>query len=435
VTPRLAALRSALCGAAALSAVACVFVGVREQQREIESLSRVSGHVTTGVPGSHPLVVLLVRSEGESRGLVDHFVVEGGGRWSFVVSPGTYSLGAFEDANENLSYDPGERALRPLSGPRFALSSGQLVKDVDLVIPDEGADVAGPIDVAELQARTPRDQFQLSLGRLSVEGEVVSLDDPRFDPQNGKLGLWRPLDFVVDVGPGIYFVDEHAPDRVPILFVHGIDGTPRQFETLIERLDRERFEPWLYYYPSGGHLDRVSDHLNEMVVALAVRHRVERLCVVAHSMGGLVARSFILKHAAGNDRPAVLLFVSISTPWEGHAAAQEGVEHAPAVVYSWRDVAPGSAFLDALFFEDPGVRSTRRRLPGSVPHHLLFGYRRNGSWPGPSGDGVVTESSQLRAEAQEEAAGLRGFDEDHTSILQSQGVSAYLGAVLGDALR
>jgi pimeloyl-ACP methyl ester carboxylesterase len=419
----------------ALAAIGCVFLGVREQQQEIEALARLGGLVSTVQPSAHPLVVLLVRSEGESQSLFDHFVVEGGARWAFVVSPGVYSLGAFEDANENLAYDPGERALRPQAGPRFVLASGQHLDGVELRIPDESADVAGPIDIAALQARTAHEQLGLSLGQLSVEGEVVSLDDPRFDPANGTLGLWRPLDFVLDVGPGIYFVEEHAPGKVPVLFVHGIDGTPRQFGPLVERLDRDRFQAWLYYYPSGGHLDGVSDHLRELVAELAVRHRVDRLCVVAHSMGGLVARSFILKHAASGARPPVILFASISTPWEGHAAAQKGVEHAPVVVYSWRDVAPGSEFLDALFFEDPGARTTRRRLPGSLPYHLLFGHRRDGSWPGPSGDGVVTEASQLRAEAQEEAVGLRGFDEDHTSILASDRVSAYLDEALDRALR
>ena len=436
VTPKLPAwLRGVLGGAAALAAIGCVFLEVREQQKEMEAFSRLGGRVSTEQPSSHPLVVLLVRNEGESRSLADHFVVEGSGRWAFVVSPGTYSLGAFEDANENLAYDPGERALRPLAGPRFVLASRQSEDGVELVIPDEGADVEGPIDIGALQARTTHDQLRLSLGQLSVEGEVVSLDDPRFDAENGKLGLWRPLDFVLDVGPGIYFVEEYAAGKLPVLFVHGIDGTPRQFEPLVEHLDRDRFQPWLYYYPSGGRLDRVSDHLRELVVELAVRYRVDQLCVVAHSMGGLVARSFILKHAASDVRPSVILFASISTPWEGNAAAQKGVEHAPAVVYSWRDVAPGSEFLDALFFEDPGVRSARRRLPESIPYHLLFSYRRNGTWPGPSGDGVVTEASQLRAEAQEEAVGLRGFDEDHTSILRSDRVSGYLSEALARALR
>jgi hypothetical protein len=46
----------------------------------------------------------------------------------------------------------------------------------------------------------------------------------------------------------------------------------------------------------------------------------------------------------------------------------------------------------------------------------------------------VAVSSELRPEAQDEARSLRGFDEDHTSILRSAEVAAYLNGILA-ALR
>jgi hypothetical protein len=61
-----------------------------------------------------------------------------------------------------------------------------------------------------------------------------------------------------------------------------------------------------------------------------------------------------------------------------------------------------------------------------MSYHLLFGFR--GSGPN---DGIVALSSQLRQEAQEEARTERGFDETHTSILQSAAVADYLNEVLG----
>ena len=36
-----------------------------------------------------------------------------------------------------------------------------------------------------------------------------------------------------------------------------------------------------------------------------------------------------------------------------------------------------------------------------------------------SGDGVIPLESQLRLEAQRQAVNIRGFNEDHTSVLQS----------------
>src|SRR5690606_40846772 len=92
---------------------------------------------------------------------------------------------------------------------------------------------------------------------------------------------------------------------------------------------------WLYLYPSGVYLDLIADHLSQTVMKLQVRYDVERLVVVAHSMGGLVARGFVLRHAKSSALD-VPLFVTISTPWAGHAAAGLGVKHSPVVLDVWR---------------------------------------------------------------------------------------------------
>lgn len=419
-----------LCAGIALFATGCVLFEAHRQQQQIEQMVRLSGSVRTQEPDTHPLVVVLVRFDGKEATIFDHFVVEGAGRWYFLVTPGSYALGAFQDVNEDLIYHD-EPALSATKGPRYELRPGERVTDIELVIPEEGrAQTEGPVDIAELQARTIPDQQRASMGLLEVTGQVVDLDDPRFDPKNAKLGLWKPLDFVFDVGPGIYFLEEYDQSKTPVLFVHGIDGSPRNFEALVKGVDRDRIQPWFYFYPSGAYLGNVSDHLSGLVSRLRVRYRFNELFVVAHSMGGLVARSFILKHYQLIQDGSVTRFISISTPWGGHAAAAAGVKRSPVVVYSWRDVAPGSAFLDSIFFEDQETARIRRRLPEQVSYHLLFGYRRNRVLPGASGDGVISESSMLRLLAQEEAETVRGFDYNHTEILRSPEVSALVNEIL-----
>lgn len=69
-------------------------------------------------------------------------------------------------------------------------------------------------------------------------------------------------------------------------------------------------------------------------------------------------------------------------------------------------------------------------LPGGVPHSLIFGYKQDSFLGSDSGDGVIKLSSQLRSEAQEQASLVRGFDEDHTSILVNKSVSALLNQIL-----
>ncbi len=303
--------------------------------------------------------------------------------------------------------------------------------------PDGRTPVEGTADTANLLARMAINQERFSLGRLEALGRVADLADARFDRENGSRGLWRPLDFLFDVGPGTYFLEACDPARTPVLFVHGITGGPRDFEAILAGLDRTRFEPWLYYYPSGAPLDYVSDHLAQQVAKLGLRCRFDELFVVAHSMGGLVARSFILKQRAGRARGDVTLFVSVATPWSGQAAARfarlvpAGLDLPP----SFRDVAPGSAFIEGLFFEDPGTRRGRRRLPPEVSYHLVYGFRRAESSLGPSADGVVQLSSGARLEAQEEARSQRAFDYGHAEILRSPELVAHLGALLARAAR
>jgi pimeloyl-ACP methyl ester carboxylesterase len=206
-------------------------------------------------------------------------------------------------------------------------------------------------------------------------------------------------------------------------------GTPLDFAPLIDRLDRTRFQPWVFYYPSGARLESLAAVLTQLFVRLRVQYGFDRAAVVAHSMGGLVTRGFLLQDYETHAADVVRTYVTISSPLGGMASAGKGVEMSPIVVRSWYGLAPGSEYLDGLFYEDPAGKTKRRSLPKSMSYHLLFGFR--GSGPD---DGIVALSSQLRQEAQEEARTERGFDETHTSILQSAAVADYLNGVLA-ALR
>jgi pimeloyl-ACP methyl ester carboxylesterase len=409
---------------AALLAVGCVFAQVREQQKRIGAVSRLRGTVSTEL-----------RMEDEEPIIFDHFVLRRAGRWQFLATPGTYGLAAFEDVNGNLHYEPGESVRRAIGAPTYDLAPGEEVEGIEIVIPTGGrAPVEGPVDIAALQARNHLEQMRYSIGLLTLAGEIAELGDPRFAPEMARMGLWKPYDFLFDVGPGIYFLEPYDSDKVPVLFVHGISGSPREFAALSEQLDRERFQPWFYYYPSGAPLDGISEHLSNLVVSLRVRNDCDRLAVVAHSMGGLVSRSFILKHQAATGDDAIKVFVSISTPWNGHAAAEKGVKRAPVVVRSWVDIAPDSDFINGIFYEDPAQRTKPRLLPDHLSYYLLFGFRRNRRVPGVSGDTVVTVASQLRLEAQREADSIYGLDYDHTAILDSPEAATLLNEMLLEAL-
>jgi len=424
----------------ALLTSGCMFQTVREQQAKAAALCTLSGTVRTELPSPSPLIVGLLRQRGgdgtavEHFHLVDHFVVDGGDRWFFRVSPGTYGLAAFADRNADLIYQPGEPFLRVDPERLLVCASGEELRDIALVIPEEGRPrVAGDIDLTALQARTVHDQLAASMGLLTAIGTITTLEDPRFRVENAVSGMWAPFDFVFNFRPGVYFLQAYDPTKIPVLFIHGIQGTPISFRFLIEHLDADTFQPWVAYYPSGASLSICAEYLSQTMDKLRLRYGVKRVVVVSHSMGGLVARGFILRYLEAAQHSEIPLFVTLATPWGGHKSAELGVRYAPAVVRSWYDMAPDSRYLRDLFYQDPDIMQRRRTLPRSVAHHLLFAFNRNSASFGASDDRVVTVASQLRAEAQQDASHLYGFDLTHTSILEAPEVAQVLNEILASA--
>lgn len=186
-------------------------------------------------------------------------------------------------------------------------------------------------------------------------------------------------------------------------------------------MDRDRFQPWFFNYPSGLDLEFVGDALNGAIQWLHDRYRFDCFFVTAHSMGGLVARYAILQNVYEDGRDYICLLVTISTPWGSHQAATQGVKYAPAVVPRWRNMVPGSAFISDLY---------RRPLPAEVPHYLLFSYSGRSGIMEANNDGAVTLESQLDYRVQHQVEGLYGFDENHVAVLFSDDRVERFNAVL-----
>jgi pimeloyl-ACP methyl ester carboxylesterase len=418
----------------------CALLGVEKQRKRAEILGRIRGSARVEPADDDSIVVVLGRAAGDGSeidaetgrpagNIIDHYRLTKDGTFVFLVSPGTFRLAAFADQNSNLTYDVGEPAL--VDQPLFEIGPGETLDRIELVIPREST-LDQRYDIIALQARTPNDQENFSLGRFTVKGDVVDLHDPKFGSASGEMGLWRFTDFLFEVGPGVYFLEEFDPKKIPVLFVHGMSGYPQEFSTLIGNLDRKRFQPWFYFYPSGFRLEGIARHLTSVIAELQIQHGFDELAVVAHSMGGLVSRDFILQHFQKTGRRFVRLFVAISSPWGGSAFAA-GVESAPAglVIYSWLDMNPESDFLKSLFYFPPDYRRSRP-LPDHVPFHMLFGYRRNERSMGPSGDGTLTLKSEARIEAVEEARSILPLDYGHREILESSEASTRLNTILSE---
>ena len=418
---------------------------VARQHERLGRIAVIEGSVRAEGGSDVPLIVVLARQEGgdaeapTSWRLVDYVVRERPGPFWFRVREGRYRVGAYQDLDGDLRFDAGEPAVRLLDQPVLEVASGETSMSRELVIragPGPGPAVATPFDVAEAVDQGAARANVATLRALVVRGEVSALDAPRFAPELGARGLWAPADFLQGARPGVYFLEPYRGDRIPVLFIHGIGSTPAVFAPLVAALDRERFQPWVFFYPSGLPLRDLGKALASLIAELQLREGFTRLAVVGYSMGGLVARSFVLEWEGLSDRPLVPLFVSIATPFGGEpraAGAAEGGSGLPpgtALPLCFQDLAPSSAFLRELFFVSDGVA---RPLPAGTRHHLIFAFRRKPGRTGASGDGIVELSSQLRPEAQQQAASLFGVDANHVGVLSDPATAARVNALLAAA--
>jgi len=189
-----------------------------------------------------------------------------------------------------------------------------------------------------------------------------------------------------------------------VVFVHGMSGHPREFETLIKCLDGHPFQPWVAQYASGWALEPIARGLSYRLNNLQRQHGFEKLYLVAHSMGGLVSRRMLREHLETNPKPYITKFVTIVSPLGGMPSADMGVKMAPAVVPSWRDIGPKSEYVKHLY---------DKALPSEVEYSLFFAFNDD-----DASDGVVELASQLRKEARHEAAYFQAFQNTHTGVLK-----------------
>jgi pimeloyl-ACP methyl ester carboxylesterase len=389
--PWLTALTLAGCGAA---------MRVREDAAAQRNLHRLEGTVTADAWGGAPIVVTLLRTSDPRTGALevyDYTVVDRpGARFSFLIDPPRrLRLAAFEDRDGDLTYDDGEPLAVHDELRELVITGGGAHAALGLVL----GPAARRADVLTDAAPPTAQSRSLHLG------EIVPLDDPRFDPESGALGLYEPLAFMRTLGAGVFVLEPYDPSRTPVLFVHGISGSPREFAELIHDLDRSRYQVWLAHYPSGFELPLIADRVDRALDELLLRHHPRAVCVVAHSMGGLVMRDALARHATGEAQVRVPLLVTLASPMSGHPAAALGVALSPIILPVWYSLDPRSEFITRLY---------DRPLSPETRLALLFAY---GSADAAS-DGIVPLTSQLRSEAEAEAAAVRGFPTSHAGILR-----------------
>ena len=204
------------------------------------------------------------------------------------------------------------------------------IKQTLVRTPNVQAGVGGP--VVGVRAVTPREAFTPLTGTaaavtptLEFKGANVtlSLHRPLKEPRARVNGTVRPLaaDFsapisyykppgnVLLVGlrgmfrgdnmmdkTGLYFLQPYDPERIPIVFVHGLLSTPFTWVNTINGLQadpeiRKRYQFWVFGYPTGNPIAYSALRLREELAKVDQVYPHHRPYVlVGHSMGGIISR-------------------------------------------------------------------------------------------------------------------------------------------------
>jgi pimeloyl-ACP methyl ester carboxylesterase len=242
---------------------------------------------------------------------------------------------------------------------------------------------------------------------------------------------------------GLYFLQPYDPDRIPLIFVHGLFSTPWTWAQTINGLQadpeiRKHYQFWVFAYPTGYPI---------LYSALRLRQELDRVdqvypnhkpyVMVGHSMGGMLTHdqvvtvtpamwekalgetarsifkenrsdSLIVRATTFHANPRIKRVVFICTPHRGSNMASGGLGkfaisliNLPGQLTSIMKDALSSGELLQLTGSSKrlpnsvwGLKPSNPALPVindapiSVPYHSLIGDRGKGDSPN-STDGVV----------------------------------------------
>lgn len=396
-------------------AAGCSLIKLKKEVNQALEGTCIVGRIHVKCKGNGPVIVAAC-SMGEEKKIANYTVLHGSGEYEIGLYKGAYYVFAYRDENSNLVYDEGEAAGH-YGDPKLVDARKVSVVydiDIDIDIPEEGRTIEIPRGFKISSVRPKKLPSRQA-------GAITDLDDERFSRENGVKGFWEPISFFREFGGNIVFLEEYDPEKTPVLFIHGAGGTPKSWKYFADNMDRTRFQPWFFYYPTGFRIESMSHLLFWKLINLQTKYQFNKIYITAHSMGGLLAKSFIVNN--GRQFPYVKLFISLATPWGGDRMAEYGVRQSPAVIPSWIDMQPESDFITSLY---------RLKMREDVNFYMFSGHRGSRNLFKSNNDGTIELASIQDLRAQSEAKMNYTFNEDHASILNSKEVLAQYNTILNE---
>ena len=313
---------------------------------------------------------------------------------------------------------------------------------------------------ATLALRRPRKQLTATVqGKVRPLNANFSAPDSYFEPPGnlmfvGLLGGFRATKYPAPTG--LYFLQPYDPDRIPLVFVHGLFSTPWDWVKTINGLQadpeiRKHYQFWIFAYPTGNPILYSALRLREeLAKADQLYPNHKPYVLVGHSMGGMLTHdqvvtvtetmwdkslgqaaesvfrensrdSLIVRTAVFRANPRIKRVVFICTPHRGSDLASNGIGKIGISLITLPSRL-ATVMLDSLTSADLAqITGSSKRLPNSitglkpsspalpvinsapigVPYHSIIGDRGKGDCPNCS-DGVVAYWSSHLDGAQSE---------------------------------
>jgi len=320
---------------------------------------------------------------------------------------GRYRLIAVTDYNHDGKYEKDE-ASGVYGSPRqvqeIAVREGELITGVEI------RTAANDERPARLPRECRRKIGEPIIRQATGNGDVLKIYHEYFSLENAQIGYWNPSSFMKMFGAHIYLTQAYDPRKIPLLFVHGTEGTPQNWIYFYMRLDLDRYQPWFFYYPSGIRLKLAAALLQEELRELHEKYGFRKMALAAHSVGGLTARSYLNRYGSEDSNAFLRLFASFATPWSGFGLADASQILPHKSIPVWLDLGTQSDFISTTM---------DAKLPSAIQYYLFYGKTDK-----LSGD------TALDSRAVAGAAGVYGFDCTHDGILSDRRVFFQFNAIL-----
>ena len=355
----------------------------------------------------NPILLIAYPLSSEDSTFPDYVILNGTSSFLLYLPEGRYHLYAIADFNNDGIYSENEVSGvygLTLSPKEISLRRSDVVKNIVIQSKKENY---GKISFPRpLGIKKSPD----TISQMTYNGQISKIYDEKFSQENATAGWWNPTAFMKAFGAHIYFLEEYDPHKIPVLFVHGAKGSPQNWVYFLMRLDRSRYQPWFFYYPSGVHLPLAAQLLYDDLTELQRKYRFKKMCIAAHSIGGLTTRALLTRHKLNRQNNFVKLFITFATPWTGFKAADLSQVMVHKSIPSWMDLGSQSVFIK---------RTMSAQLPAQIKYYLFYGK-----------EDKVCRGNALDNRAASYARGKFGFDCDHDTILTDRKVFIKFNEIL-----